>query len=558
MFPPGWKAKGETEGTLKNQNSKGRMALQNWEKVFNEQNVDVATYHLETQFLSVLDQLAPLKKFQPRGKRSDWVSNDTKRIMKLRDEARNKAVQSSLQEEWSEYKTLRNLCTKKVKADRNENLKRHFQRLHDTKDSKGLFNLASKKMGCKKAGAPELFVVNGIKTPNPKEMANIQLEAFHGKVRKLIQQLPPQLNDPLCHLKLAIQRWGKAAQVPELILQHVSVSQVVSIIKDLNGSHAFGHEGIDTSALKLVGESVAAPIADIINKSISARKFPNRWKFGRLIPLYKGGKKDRLDPGSFRPISMLPAISKVTEKFVQSQIVQHMDKHGLWHGSIHSYRKFHSSTTALAQVTDSAIEASEEKKISTAIAIDESAAFDTLNHEIMLRKLKMYRLHDNTIEWVKNYLTARTEYVSLGGQDSAMRQTVTGVPQGSILGPTLFNIYINEFPEIVKDQNSCESQVHIPGEKLFGRSCNICGNLTTFADDAVYVTSHSGQRREPEKSVTNPKENAELLERQQDVREPDQDHPLGVHELPESLQGQRVSSSPTDPGQPGTHQGSQP
>ena len=90
--------------------------------------------------------------------------------------------------------------------------------------------------------------------------------------------------------------------------------------------------------------------------------------------------------------------------------------------------------------------------------MDESAAFDTINHGILLRKLKAYRVHDDTIAWVSDYLSARTEYVSLGGQDSIMKQTRTGVPQGSILGPTLFNIYVNEFPEIVRDPEECENQ----------------------------------------------------------------------------------------------------
>ena len=133
------------------------------------------------------------------------------------------------------------------------------------------------------------------------------------------------------------------------------------------------------STMYLVAECVAAPIANIMNKSISAKKFPSRWKFGRLIPLYKGAKKDQLIPESYRPISMLPAISKVTEKFIQSQLVSHMDRNGLWHGSLHSYRLNHSSTSALAQVTDSAITASEEKKVSAAIAVDERVRPSTLS-----------------------------------------------------------------------------------------------------------------------------------------------------------------------------------
>ena len=167
---------------------------------------------------------------------------------------------------------------------------------------------------------------------------------------------------------------------------------------------------------------------------------------------------------------MLPAISKITEKHIQNQLVHHMECNHLWHGSLHSYRKYHSSTMALAQVTDSAIRASEEKKVATAIAVDESSAFDTINHSILLRKLKLYRCHQNTIDWIQDYLTARTEYVSLGGKDSVMKSTSTGVPQGSILGPTLFNVYINKFAEIVKDPDTCQNAVHSPGDNLFGQS----------------------------------------------------------------------------------------
>ena len=299
-----------------------------------------------------------------------------------------------------------------------------------------------------------------------------------------------QVNDPLRTLKNALSRWRGGGQIQELEFKNVSNLQVVNFIKSLNTSQAFGHGELDCETLKIAPESIAAPISHIINLAIRQRKFPNRWKIGRIIPLFKGGKKDKMDPSSFRPISLLPAVSKIMEKVLQSQLVYHMNSQHLWHGNLHSYRSFLSSTTALAQVTDTAITASDEKKIATTIAIDESAAFDSINHDILLNKLGLYKLNQNSMELLKSYLSDRSEYVNIGAQNSRMQSTLTGVPQGSILGPTLFNIYINDMPDIVNDHDTCKDPVHTPSDRLFTKNCNICGNLSTFADDAIYTTAN--------------------------------------------------------------------
>ena len=188
---------------------------------------------------------------------------------------------------------------------------------------------------------------------------------------------------------------------------------------------------------------------------------------------------------------MLASVSKLAEKHVQRQLVLHMESNGLWHNNLHSYRKYLSSTSALAQITDTAIAASEDKKIAVSIAVDESAAFDTVDHEILLKKLEVYKLHKDTIDWVRDYLTGRTEYVTIGAHESGMKATRTGVPQGSIIGPSLFNVYINDLPELVKDTETCGNLTHVSNLELFSPNCKICGNVTIFADDAVYTTANA-------------------------------------------------------------------
>ena len=164
-----------------------------------------------------------------------------------------------------------------------------------------------------------------------------------------------------------------------------------------------------------------------------------------------------------------------------------MDVHRLWNMNLHSYRKSFSATTALAQVHDIIIEASEDGNIAAAIAIDESAAFDSISHSILLDKMKLYNVHDSTIKWISDYLNFRTQYVTIGGKDSIMKPVYTGIPQGSTLGPTLYNFYINNFPEIVNDHQSCQEEAHRPGTSLFGNNCKTCGNISANADDAVFT-----------------------------------------------------------------------
>ena len=192
--------------------------------------------------------------------------------MSQRDKARDTAGRSSLQEVWAIYKTLRNTCTARVKLDRSNNLKETYEKLQKNNDSRGLYNLTKKKMGWKNCQTPKSFLVNGKLETSPKKLANIQSEFFHNKVKSLINKLTPQTKDPLSSLRAAMRKWGKSDSITELVLKHVTEVEVVSLIKDMGQSRAFGHKGIDSESLKAAPEAIAAPIAAMINKSIDSKK----------------------------------------------------------------------------------------------------------------------------------------------------------------------------------------------------------------------------------------------------------------------------------------------
>ena len=120
------------------------------------------------------------------------------------------------------------------------------------------------------------------------------------------------------------------------------------------------------------------------------------------------------------------------------------------------------------------------------MTLDQTAAFDCVTHELLLAKLERYKVGPEAVQWVRDYLTGRTEYVTIGTSRSRMSAVTSGVPQGSVIGPLLYAIYTNELTEIVKSQD-CQEIVHSNTSTLFGRQCDKCGILTIYADDLTYT-----------------------------------------------------------------------
>ena len=182
---------------------------------------------------------------QPRSKRCDWISQETKRLMRERDIVRDRAVASNLRENWAQYRVLKNMCNVKVKIDRSLNLRTKYENLEKNKDMAGLYKLAKCKMGWKRTGNPEYFLIEGRKVTNPKEMADLQVAHYHNKVKKLIEELPGQTDDQVKILRDTIDRWGKIDQVTSMMLQPVRTDTILELFKDMKGSYSYGHEGID-------------------------------------------------------------------------------------------------------------------------------------------------------------------------------------------------------------------------------------------------------------------------------------------------------------------------
>ncbi len=265
--------------------------------------------------------------------------------------------------------------------------------------------------------------------------------------------------------------------------------EVLNIIKNLNNSKASGYDEVGTDFIKLGAKYLAKPIAYLTNLSIDKAIFPDLYKIANVSPLYKG--KNMLDPSGFRPVSLLCSISKILEKVICIQLTEYLESNKLISSNHHAYRKGHSTITALSQLEDMWSNAHAKKLHALALLIDSSAAFDCVNHEILLEKLNLYKIKDNELEWFKSYLTNRKQRVLIGSAASPLLNLNEGVPQGSILGPILYTIMTNGMTDILIDKN-CKDPCHGPNrEYLFGSFCTKCGVIVCYADDAtITITGH--------------------------------------------------------------------
>ena len=445
-----------------------------FEPMFDSEDERAACDIFETVYTAILSKHAPLKVLHNRSNYVPYLDKDIKDLMKLRDDLKEEAAKSGDISIYEKYKEKRNLVSTKLKHAEADHNKSKFNK-EDLSPS-DIWQGAKQILGSVKSNFPTQILAGGKLISNPLKMASAVNEYFLDKIMQLKNSNDSEnLEDATEELKHFLK--SKTIPGEGFELKELTEEEVSKLIKKIKSKKSCGLDWICGFSLKIVSKDLIPELAELINITIRNGSFTPQWKRAKVLPAFKN-KGNRFDLKYYRPLSNLPEVSKLAERAVYDQLFNYLSINNLIHPNHHGFLRNCSTSTALQQMMDTWLQSVDDGKLVSALFLDLSAGFDVINHELLLRKLHLYNFSDNTMKWFRSYLIDRYQAVQVESALSPLLPVPYGVPQGSILGPLLFLIFINELPEVVKVKRS-ESEPDIDPD----------ADIIIYADDNTPFTA---------------------------------------------------------------------
>ena len=450
----------------------GDLSRTNWDDVLSivlaEGDVDGCWERFTGRLCDVIDAHAPVKTFTRKEKNQPWMTNRIMELRRIRDGTKE-IVEYGGGSEWRALlKRRKNEVDKEILAAKKNYCAGKINANIDnpTKLWKTIKDLA-----------PSCFS-GSAKVTLDGSRADEFNEFFTGvaeRKRSEITTVEPEQES------VYLESF-RVTDAPTLDLLEITEEQTINTISKIPVSKATGMDGIPARILKLAVDVLSGPITKLINMVITQAIFPRCLKVAVVTPIHKKGNAE--DPDNNRPISVLPILSKVVERIIKHQLVRHMTETNFLAKSQHGFRSSHSTSTCLLTLQDDLHRNLENKRMTGIVCLDLTKAFDMMDHKILAVKLQKCFGLGTATSLLLNYLRDRIQHVRLGNTLSAGKEVKYGVPQGAILGPLLFLVFINDLPDSV---SKCNTLLFADDTTLYVGSRHACNIQSALNADLVAV-----------------------------------------------------------------------
>lgn len=436
-------------------------------------DVDTCLSNIIAKYNALLDECTRTisKTVKIKGTQCPWMTLDLWTLIKIKNKYLKKC--RAFPNDIRSAELLKHV-SKKLEIAKRQTKKRYYENLLNNTSHSKLWKNINSLLGKSKNKLNLSLNMNGGTISNSKQICETFNEHFSSIGSKLAEKIPSTSDNPLRYI----------TPTPEsLFLQPASVNEIIILINSLETNKSPGPDSIPTKIIKNNALAFSRLLCDSFNSMIETGSYPNCLKTAKVVPIFKSGDPALVD--NYRPISTLSVFNKIFEKLLVNRLVQFFDQRNILYNMQYGFRNGSSTTVAITELVDKILEETDSKKFVGALFLDLKKAFDTINHNILLRKLDCYGIRGVANRIISSYLSNRTQFVSYNGEKSSLKRISTGVPQGSNIGPLLFLIYINDI----------------------GRIC-LKGTPRLFADDTALFYPHI----KPEAILSNMHEDLLLLQ----------------------------------------------